>query len=55
MSGIDLLFLGVVLVAFTGFAVALAYYSQRDRQRKNPRRGIPQAGTGEGWHPLARA
>ena len=29
MSKFDLLYLGLVLVAFGGFAVALAYYSQR--------------------------
>jgi hypothetical protein len=29
MSSVDLLYLGVVLVAFFGFALALAYYSHR--------------------------
>jgi hypothetical protein len=29
MSSVDLFYLGVVLAAFFGFAVALAYYSHR--------------------------
>ena len=29
MSSIDIFYLGLVLVAFLGFAAALAYYSQR--------------------------
>lgn len=29
MSKFDMLYLGLVLVAFGGFATALAYYSQR--------------------------
>ena len=29
MSMIDMVYLGVVLVAFLGFALALAYYSHR--------------------------
>jgi hypothetical protein len=29
MSSVDILYLGVVLTAFIGFAVALAYYSHR--------------------------
>lgn len=29
MSSIDLFYLGLVLAAFFGFAVALAYYSHR--------------------------
>ena len=29
MSDFDMLYLGLVLVAFGGFAAALAYYSQR--------------------------
>ena len=29
MSSVDLFYLGVVLAAFLGFALALAYYSHR--------------------------
>ena len=29
MSSVDLLYLGLVLAAFLGFALALAYYSHR--------------------------
>jgi hypothetical protein len=29
MSSIDMFYLGLVLVAFLGFAAVLAYYSQR--------------------------
>lgn len=31
MSAIDIFYLSVVLVAFFGFASALAYFTQRDR------------------------
>jgi hypothetical protein len=35
MSAIDIFYLSLVLVAFTGFASALAYFSQRDRLPKS--------------------
>ena len=41
MSAIDIFYLSLVLVAFTGFASALAYFTQRDRLPKGesfPRR-----------------
>ncbi len=31
MSAIDIFYLSLVLVAFSGFAATLAYFSQRDR------------------------
>ncbi len=34
MSSVDLFYLGLVLAAFFGFAVALAYYSHRCRTRR---------------------
>jgi hypothetical protein len=34
MSAIDIFYLSLVLVAFAGFASALAYYTQRDRLPK---------------------
>ena len=37
MSAFDMFYLGLVLVAVTGFAVTLAYYSQRNRLPKKRR------------------
>ena len=34
MSAIDIFYLSLVLVAFAGFASALAYFTQRDRLPK---------------------
>jgi hypothetical protein len=36
MSSVDIFYLSLVLVAFSGFAAALAYFSQRDRLTKRP-------------------
>ena len=43
MAAIDILYLGLVLVAFLGFASVLAYVSHRDRLRKErPSQTFPQ-------------
>jgi hypothetical protein len=34
MSAIDIFYISLVLVAFSGFAATLAYFSQRDRLPK---------------------
>jgi hypothetical protein len=48
MSGIDLFYLGLVLVAFTGYAVALAYFVHADARFRaerdsRPERRVPDA------------
>lgn len=40
MSAIDIFYISLVLVAFLGFAAALAYFSQRDRL---PKGGVAEA------------
>jgi hypothetical protein len=48
MSGIDIFYLSLVLVAFAGYAVALAYFVQADarfraKRGSEPERRAPEA------------
>ena len=55
MGAIDIFYLSLVLVAFAGFASALAYFTQRDRLPKGEAFPKRKSGTEEQSSKLSKA